>query len=168
MNGPQDLAAGLKRALPRKACITQPLLRHILPARTLPAYAELFKDIKTRRRRQWRGTKAVAGRTLRAALNRPVFRLRNQSRFAVSHISRKTSEIWATHRSGAGTKSQEGSDGGILLTTLPGMLACVVNVCALSPTLALNAAPPRPAWIGCDGSCRQRHRFTRAKSSQLF
>jgi hypothetical protein len=73
MNGPQDLAAGLKRALPRKACITQPLLRHILPARTLPAYAEPFKDIKTRRRRQWRGTKAVAGRTLRAALNRPVF-----------------------------------------------------------------------------------------------
>ena len=40
MNGPQSLAACLKRALPGKACVTQPLLRHILPARTLQAYAE--------------------------------------------------------------------------------------------------------------------------------
>jgi hypothetical protein len=40
MNGPQSLAASLKRALPGKACVAQPLLRHILPARTLQAYAE--------------------------------------------------------------------------------------------------------------------------------
>ena len=40
MNGPQNLAASLKRALPGKAHIAQPLLRHILPARTLQAYAE--------------------------------------------------------------------------------------------------------------------------------
>jgi hypothetical protein len=42
MNGPQSTAVCLKRALPVKARIAQPLLRHILPARTLQAYAEPF------------------------------------------------------------------------------------------------------------------------------
>jgi hypothetical protein len=95
MNGPQDLAAGLKRALPRKACITQPLLRHILPARTLPAYAEPFKDIKTRRRRQWRGTKdSLHGWVLYSNLETVGFCLRDRkSKSVVSHISRKTSEM---------------------------------------------------------------------------
>ena len=40
MNGPQITTACLKRALPVKARIAKPLLRHILPARTLQAYAE--------------------------------------------------------------------------------------------------------------------------------
>src|ERR1700734_3532740 len=48
------------------------------------------------------------------------------------------------------------------------MLASVVNVCALSPTMALNSAPPHLRAIGCDGSCRRRYRLTRAKPSQHF
>ncbi len=48
------------------------------------------------------------------------------------------------------------------------MLASVVNVCALSPTLALNSAAPRRLWIGGDGFCRRRYHLTRAEPSQLF
>jgi hypothetical protein len=53
-----------------------------------------------------------------------------------------------------------------------GVLASVVNVCALSPTLALNSAPPRLPWVGCDGSRRplgltrlERELFSTSRSS---
>jgi hypothetical protein len=38
--GRKNFTASLKRALPGKACVAQPLLRHIVQARTLQAYAE--------------------------------------------------------------------------------------------------------------------------------
>ncbi len=56
MNGPQSLAACLKRALlqhfPARVTI-QATPPHIVQARTLLAYAEPSKDNKMRRRRQW-------------------------------------------------------------------------------------------------------------------
>jgi hypothetical protein len=98
---------------------------------------------------------------LTGASNRPASPVEKEVKFAVSHISRKTSEMWGTHQSVAGTdpKRRECSIG---------MLASVVNVCALSPTMALNSAPPRLHWIGCDGSCRRSYRLTRAKPSKPF